>query len=73
MIREANQLGPATSSDMILEAKDKEIQELKEQLEKIKAEQDEMLERNKKQIEAIKQQKAAAVKGQEEEVDAYVM
>ena len=73
MIREANQLGPSTSSDMILEAKDKEIQELKDQLDKIKAEQAEMLDRNKKQIEAIKQQKAAALKGQEDDVDAYVV
>lgn len=58
---------------MILEAKDKEIQELKDQLDKIKAEQAEMLERNRKQIEAIKQQKAAALKGQEDEVDAYAV
>lgn len=72
MIQEANQLGRKSDHSKILEAKDQEIAELKEQIAKIKAAQVEMLEKNKHQIEAIKEQKAAAAKGYEHDIDAYV-
>lgn len=61
MIQEARQPGPESDQETLVQAKDKEIQDLKEQIARIRQEQAAMLERNQNKITAINTQKPAAL------------